>query len=288
MSIDTRTAAAPSSTTGDSRVHLSFARVVRSEWIKFRTLRSTVWTLGTTIVLMVGISLLIAWGVTSATSQGGGSEDFGGIVGANVVTGGYYFGQLTVAVLGVLVISGEYGTGMIRSTLAAVPTRLPALWAKALVLAVTSFVVAIVAIALSILATRAMLGPVDLAVDLGDPETARILFGTALYLAAISLLAFAFGALLRHSAAALAAVLGLLLVLENVFLLIPLDFFREVSPFLPSTAGSQLMMPQAQIDLMATTATGTVLSPWEGFAVLVAWVVVLLGTAAVLLRRRDA
>lgn len=284
----TQTPATAGPSRADSRVHLTFPRVVRAEWIKFRTLRSTVWTLAITIVLMVGISLLIAWGITASANAQGGPDDFGGMTGANVVAGGYFFGQLTLAVLGVLVITGEYSTGMIRSTLAAVPTRLPALWAKGLVLAVTSFLVSIIAIGISALATRAMLAPIDLAVDLGDPETVRILVGSALYLTAISLLAFSFGALLRHSAAALAAVLGLLLVVENVFLLIPLDFFREVSPFLPSTAGSQLMMPQAQIDLMATTATGTVLSPWEGFAVLVAWVVVLLGTSAVLLRRRDA
>lgn len=284
----TKSPATAGATRADSRIHLNFPRVVRSEWIKFRTLRSTVWTLATTIVLMVGISLLFAWGVTSSMGGEAGPDDFTGLTGANVVTGGYFFGQLTLAVLGVLVISGEYSTGMIRSTLAAVPTRLPALWAKGIVLAITSFLVSLIAIGISTLATQAMLEPVGLAVDLSDPEAVRILVGTALYLTAIALLAFGFGSLLRHSAAALAAVLGLLLVVENVFLLIPLDFFREVSPFLPSTAGSQLMMPQAQIDMMSATATATVLTPWQGFGVLVAWVTVLLVTAAVLMRRRDA
>lgn len=262
-------------------VRLTFPRVVNSEWIKFRTLRSTVWTLGLTVVMMVGSSVLMAVGV-------GATDGELGLPGASIVTFGYYFGQLALVVLGVLVISGEYTTGMIRSTLAAVPTRLPALWAKAIVLAVTAFVVGLAAVAISFLATRAMLAPYDLVPDLGDPETLRIMLGSALYLSAIALLAFALGALLRHSAAALATVFGLLLVVESVFAAIPLTFFQKVSPFLPSTAGARLMMTQEQIDTMAETAKGAVLGPWQGFGILLAWVAVLLTVAAVLLRRRNA
>ena len=284
MSTTTRTSHAATSLRNYSAAdgaRLTFGRVLHSEWLKFRTLRSTVWTLVLTVVLMVGFSLLFAIGVRSADGE------IPGVTGASVVTGGYFFGQLTLAVLGVLVISGEYTTGMIRSTLAAVPTRLPALWAKALVLAVTAFVVGVVSVAISHLATRAILAPFDLVPDLANSEDLRIMLGSAAYLSAISLLAFAFGALLRHSAAALAAVLGLLLVVENVFR-IPLTFFQEVGPFLPSTAGAQIMMPQEALDALAQTAVGTVLDPWQGFAVLLAYVVVLLTLAAALLKRRDA
>ncbi|NMR19828.1 ABC transporter permease [Cellulomonas fimi] len=262
-------------------VRLTFGRVVASEWIKFRSLRSTVWTLGITFVLMVGSSLLMAAGTV-------GTDGGIGLPGASIITFGYYFGQLAMAVLAVLVISGEYGTGMIRSTFAAVPTRLPALAAKAIVLAVTAFVVSMVSILVSWLVTYRMLEPLGLAADLTDPETIRVVLGAGLYITAIALFAFALGALLRHTAAALATVFGLLLVVETVFMALPQAFFRNVSPFLPGTAGQRVMLPEEVLEMTDPGAIGPVLGPWEGYAVLVAWVVVLLATAAVLLRRRDA
>ena len=113
------------------------------------------------------------------------------------------------------------------------------------------------------------------------------LVGTPLYLTAIALFAFAIGAILRHSAGALATVLGLLLVIENLFL-IPWKPLQLLSPFLPGTAGSRIMTPQVQIDAMSQGAVGGVLGPWQGFAVLLTWVAVLLAVAGVLLRRRNA
>lgn len=269
-----------------ARPGVTFPRVLSSEWIKFRTVRSTVWTLGVTVVLMVGISLLAGWGTTVAQSQGGG--DFGGLSVAALATAGTVFAQLTVAVLGVLAITGEYSTGMIRSTIAAVPRRLPSLWAKALVIAVSVALVTFVAVALAYVATLPFQDDLGLTLDLGDSSTVRILLGTPLYLATVALLGLAIGALLRHSAGALATVLGLLLVIENVFALIPLTFFEKVSPFLPSTAGGRLLQDDATLAMMDTMTSGAHLTPWQGYGVMAAWVVVLLAVAAFLLRRRDA
>ncbi len=156
-----------------------------------------------------------------------------------------------VAVLGVLIVTGEYSTGMIRSTLTAVPKRLPALWAKALVLTAvtTTTTTAAVAVALSWVVALPTLHAHDTALDLRDPQTQRILLGGVLYLAAVSLLAFAVGAIVRHSAGALATVLGLRLVVEVMFRTIPADFFRNVSPFLPGTAGHQLLSPLVAVSL---------------------------------------
>lgn len=263
----------------------SFPRVVRSEWIKLWSLRSTTWTLIATVVAMVGISFLMA----SLASTLEDPAD-AGIPGnaATLVTTGYYFGQLALAVLGVLAITGEYSTGMIRSTLAAVPRRLPALWAKALVTAAVGALVAAVAIGLSILVTLPFHDRLGVTLDLADGESLRILGGAVLYLATLTLFALALGALLRHSAAALATVLGLLLVIETVFTALPHAFFQNVGAFLPGVAGSRIMLDDAGIAMAAEFTSGPQLTAWQGYGVLLAWVVVLLTAAAVLLRRRDA
>jgi ABC-2 type transport system permease protein len=277
--------AAPSSHghLADDGVHLTFPRIVKSEWIKFRTLRSTIWTLAITLVLIVGIvtlfSAIFASEPAEITDADGGS-----IVAFMIATG---VAQLVAIVLAVLAITGEYSTGMIRSTLAAIPRRLPALWAKGAVLAISIFVVSTVAVAISLGVMQIFLGAKGLAPDLGKAETVRILAGTPLYLTAIALFAFAIGALLRHSAGALATVLGLLLVIENLFL-IPWKPLQLISPFLPGAAGFKILTPQVQIDAMSQGAVGAVLGPWQGFAVLLAWVAVLLAAAAFLLKRRNA
>lgn len=269
-----------------ARRGVTFPRVVAAEWVKFRTLRSTVWTLAITVVIMAGVAAVLAWGLTAA---GAAAAEGGPAMGAtSIITSGLMLAQLAVAVLGVLAVTGEYSTGMIRSTLAAVPRRLPALWAKALVVGVVVLIVGLVGVALSTLVTLPFHESLGLTLDLGDGATLRILLGTALYLATIGLLAFAIGALLRHTAAALATVLGLLLVVESVFAIIPLRFFQEVSPFLPSTAGGRLLMDQATVEMTAQMTSGTQLGPWQGYGVLVAWVVVLLAAAAALLKYRDA
>jgi len=279
------TATSPGAASAAADVRLTFPRIVNSEWIKFRTLRSTIWTLALTVVLMVGIvTLFSAIGASQSTDAGSAGDGGGSIVVFSIAAS---MAQLAVTVLGVLVITGEYSTGMIRSTLAAVPQRLPALWAKGVVLAVSIFLVSTVAVAISLTVMQLILGSDGLAPDLGDTDTVRVLVGTPLYLTAIALFAFAIGALLRHSAGALTTVLGLLLVIENLFL-IPWKPLQTISPFLPGTAGSKILMSQEQLDALSQITTGAVLGPWQGFAVLLAWVVVLLGAAAVLLRRRNA
>jgi ABC-2 type transport system permease protein len=273
---------AATATPATDHVRVTFPRVVRSEWIKFRTLRSTIWTLAITLVLMVGIVTLFAVLLATQDFQRGGpsSTDAFTIAGS--------MASIAVVVLGVLVITGEYSTGMIRSTLAAVPRRLPALWAKGLVLAASILVVSAVAVGISLGVMQLFVGSKGLAPDLGNAETVRILVGIPLYLTGLALLAFAIGALLRHSAGALATVLGLLLVIENLFM-IPWKPLQLISPFLPGTAGGKLLMSQGQLDAMTQgSQVGAVLSPWQGYGVLLAWVAVLLTVGALLLRRRNA
>jgi ABC-2 type transport system permease protein len=262
----------------------TFGRTVHAEWIKFWTVRSTVWTLIATVTVMVGISMLAAWGSTiDAVDAGSGPMNT-----AQLLSAGYQLAQLSVAVLGVLTIAGEYSTGMIRSTIAAVPRRVPVLAAKALVLSAVVAGVSVVSMALSYVATMPWQGRLDATFDLGSAETLRMTVGLPLYLMAIAVFAFVVGALLRHSAAALTAVIALLLVVENVLMIIPLRAVELISPFLPSTAGRRVLFDTEMLNATDAMTKGAHLAPWLGYGVLLGWVLVLGIVAAMMLRRRDA
>ncbi|MFI2753412.1 ABC transporter permease subunit [Cellulomonas sp. P22] len=276
----------PTATPGRAGTNgVTFGHLVVAEWIKFRTLRSTWWTLALAVAGMVGISLIFAIGVR-ATVGSGSDED--STLGVLVIVFGYAAAQLALAVLGALTITGEYSTGMIRSTLAAAPKRLPALWAKLLVLTVVTVVVSVVGLVLSYLVTLPVLSGTGVALDLGDGETVRAILGVPLYLTAITLLAFAIGSILRHSAGAITTTLGIMLVLPMVFNIMSLffDWAPRVAAYLPTTAGEQIMSFAGIAG--SNTVSEYSLGPWAGIGLLGGYVVVLLTVAAVLLRRRDA
>jgi ABC-2 type transport system permease protein len=265
---------------------LSFGGILRSEWIKLRTLRSTFWCYLIIIVVTIGFGLLLAVSLPSA-GQTRASEQSSWL---QVTTLGIGFAQLVVAVLGALVITGEYGTGMIRSTLTAVPKRLPALVAKDIVFGVVTFVISLLTLVVTALAT-APLGPVKaFAPDFADADFWLALLGGAGYLALIGALSLAIGAIIRNSAGGIAASLGLILVVPTIVQILAsltrADWARNVGAFLPSDAGGRMYSyaPGAM-----TPPEGVVsLDPWQGLAVLAAWFVVMFVLAAVLLKRRDA
>jgi ABC-2 type transport system permease protein len=264
-----------------ARTGVTFPRVLRSEWIKFRSVRATLWTLPITAIAMVGIAALAAWGVSNI-------DDRADITAVELVNGGWYLAQLAVAVLAILTITGEYTTGQIRSSITAVPRRSPILAAKSIILFAAVAAVTTVALGFAWLASLPFLNRMNMSIDLADPDALRVLLGTPLYLGTIALFSFAIGALFRHSAGALAVVLGLLLVVENVFSALPFRFFEVVSPFLPSTAGGRILMDAETLESMNEVAKGAELTAWQGYGVLVAWTVLLLAAATVLMRRRDA
>lgn len=257
-------------------------RVLASEWIKFRTLRSTAWTLAGAVLAMTAIAVMLALVSTSVPE----AAETGGMSNLVVLTGGVQVAQLALVVLGVLVITGEYSTGMVRSTFAAVPSRLPVLGAKAVVTAIAAAVVTVLGLALAWVATLPFDGVAPL--DLGDAGTVRVLGGTVLYLATLTLLALTVGALVRHSAGAIAIVMGLLLVVEPVLYIVPNRITATIGAFLPSTAGSRIMTDPDMLEATRGMNDAPFLTAWQGYGVLVAWVVVLGTLAAVLLRRRDA
>ncbi|MBH0110306.1 ABC transporter permease subunit [Salinibacterium sp. NG22] len=290
----------PASSTSHRATRLTFPRVVRSEWIKLRTLRSTVWSFAIIVLLTVAFGLMFA--VTLDTSGGAAGDvtvDAETQKSFTVISAtlGVTFTQLVAAVLGVLIISGEYTTGMIRSTFAAVPTRLPALFAKALVLAVATFVVSLVSIVATALLTAPILAGQGIEGQLLEGEVMRALVGGAGYLTLVALLAFGFGAILRNSAGGIATVLGLILVVPTVLGILAAItqavWAQNVSAFLPSTAGA-LMFATGDGSAAGGPPLGGIadevltLDPTQGFLVLLAWVVVLLIAASALIKRRDA
>jgi ABC-2 type transport system permease protein len=283
LMIDSRSAETVRTPAPAGRVTLP--RAMSAEWIKLRTVRSTVWTLVVTVVLMVGVSVLAAWGTLQMDDPG---TLPGGMNVAQLLSAGYQLGQLGVAVVGALIITSEFSTGMYRSTFTAVPGRLPVLWAKGCVLAVTVLAISVVAMLLSYVATMPFHDDLGANLDLSDAVTLRMTIGLPLYLTAIGLLSLAVGALVRHSAAALTGVIALLLVVENVLIMIPVRAIEVISPFLPSTAGRRVLFDAEMLAAIDSAGSGAPLAPWSGFAVLVAWVALLFVLAAVMLRRRDA
>jgi ABC-2 type transport system permease protein len=283
------------STVDLSRAHLSFAGVVRSEWIKLRTLRSTFWCYLIVIVLTIGLAALVA---SAIPADGAVGARAGAAAAAPVApdstwltvsTIGVTFGQLVVAVLGALMITGEYGTGMIRSTFTAVPARLPAIAAKALVFGVVTFVLTLAALVVGALLAAPILDGRGIHPDLGNGSVWLALVGAAGYLTLLGILAMAIGLIIRVSAGAIATALGLVLVVPIIFTLlerlITADWPRNVAAFLPSDAGGRAYAyrPTGGVTGGILTLDGA-----QGLLVLAAWCVLAAVIGAVLVKRRDA
>ncbi|HEY6748631.1 MAG TPA: ABC transporter permease [Mycobacteriales bacterium] len=252
--------------------------VLRSEWTKLRSLRSTVWTLLAAVGLMVGIGGLQA--STSVDQYADPAEARADHVDAvSVSLNGVSFAQLAIGVLGVLMISGEYGTGLIRATLAVVPRRLPVLWAKLAVFAGVAFAVSLAGSVVSFLVGQRVLRAHDLDVGLGAPAALRSVVGAALYLTVGGLIGLALGALLRNTAAGISTFTAAFFLLPPLFQALPASLERHVVPYLPSYAGEALYRDYSGLDW---------LSPWPGFAVLCAYAVVMVALAAWRLLRNDA
>ncbi|HWR84580.1 MAG TPA: ABC transporter permease [Rhodoglobus sp.] len=256
---------------------LSGSGILRSEWIKLRSLRSTVWSYLIVIAMSLGLAALLASTMPDEALRLGDPA----ATALGSATGGLMFGQLVVAVLGVLVVSGEYSTGMIRSTLTAVPRRLPALWAKAVVLFVATFVVGAVSTVGSFLLASSILGGRGIEASLLDEGVLLALAGGSLYLALVAVFALGIGTMLRSSAGGIAAALGILLLLPVVLQLIPTEWAADLIPYTPSAAGMALSA------LPGDTIAGQP-EVWQSGLALLAWVAASILGAALLLKRRDA
>jgi ABC-2 type transport system permease protein len=253
---------------------VGFGNLLRSEWTKLRSLRSTYWSAAFVVAATVGIAVIM--GVRWSRQTGELPPDFDA---TNVSLSGVYLAQLVVGALGVLTISSEYTTGMIRATFSAVPQRRTLLAAKAAVLAGVTLVLGEILAFGSFLIGQALLVGKHAGVSVGDPGALRAVFGAGLYLTAIALLSFGLGAAIRHTAGALSAFFGVLFAPGILVALLPTSFANDIAAYLPSNSGSQIF---------TTITAKDTLAPWAGLGVFCLYVLAALAAGFALVGVRDA
>ncbi|MFF1610616.1 ABC transporter permease, partial [Amycolatopsis sp. NPDC058278] len=254
--------------------------VLRSEWTKLWSLRSTWITLGLGLVFLVAFGLISAARYKSNIGSGQPlDEDFAGATALNLSLFGTNFAQLALGVLGVLVTAGEYSTGMIRSTLTGVPRRLPVLWAKSAVFGVVALLVGVIGALLAFVFGSAIVSGTPAAMTLSDTGVLRSLLGAGLYLGLVGVIGVALGALLRSVAGGISVLVGALMLIPGLISLLPASWQGDISPYLPSNAGQSMF---------ALIHDATSLSPGAGLLVFLGWTVLLLAGAAYRLARSDA
>ena len=254
---------------------LTQARVALSEWTKLHSLRSTRWSLLVAAVLTVGLPLLFATILSSRSSDLQRHHHSA----LEVASAGVNVSQLAIAVLGVLLITGEYSTGMIRASLTAVPMRLPVLWAKLAVYAVVSFLLMLPCVVIAFFGSQAILARKDLLqISFSDPGVARAVIGGAVYLTLIGLFALALGAIVRNTAAGIGTFAAIFFVVPPLLNVLPASWNDAISPWLPESAARSVFQ---------LTHDAHSLAPGPGLALFCGYTALAIVIAAVLLVRRD-
>jgi ABC-2 type transport system permease protein len=255
-----------------------FRAATRAEWTKMRSVRSTMWTLLVTVGLAVGFGALVT------VSQVNSWDTLDPAVKAHFdptsfSLSGLFLAQIAVGVLGVLLITSEYATGQIRATLAATPQRLTVLTAKATTFVAVVFAVGLVSSFSAFFVGQAAFSAKGVGASISDPEVLRAVIGGALHLPAVGLLGLGLGTILRRTAGAISALVGVLVVVPIVAGFFPASWNESVGKFFPARAG------MAVFNVVPDPAS---LSPWVGYAVLVAYAALTLVVGGLLLARRDA
>ena len=255
---------------------IGFRHLLRSELTKLRTVRSTWWTAALAALATIGVSVIIC--IQWRNNLMSGKDSLDGFDATLTSLNGLYLAQAAVGALGVLVMSSEYGTGMIRATMAAVPQRRAVLAAKGLVFAGCVFAAGEVLSFVGFAIGQSILSDAHASASLTDSDVLRAAFGGGLYLTAVGLLGFGLGALIRHTAGALSAFFGVLFASTVLVDLLPTSWRNTLIDYLPANAGSQIL---------TTVPTHSALGPWAGLGVLCGYGAAAIVAAAVLIGRRD-
>jgi ABC-2 type transport system permease protein len=255
----------------------NFAGALRSEFTKIRSVRSTYWTLLALVVVTVGFGALASWGVAAHGHTGPGFDP------TQQSLSGLYISQLIMGVLGVLVITAEYSTGMIRTTLSTMPHRGTVIAAKAVVFTVVAFVTGLITAFASFFLGQALMSSHHIGTTISQPHVLRAVIGGALFLTACGLLAFGIGLLLRSTAGAISTVVALLFVLSILVNFIPQSWQMHVDKWIPAIAGAQIWTTVAP-----QPGGNPMFAPWTGYAVFCGYAAIALIAGAILFRKRDA
>lgn len=270
--LDPRTIRASQASPGD---RVTTARVITSEWIKLRTLRSSWYIFAGAILALIAIGLAVGYATSASDWAKLAAEDRA----PSAPLQGYLLAQLLLGVLGVLFVSGEYATGMIRSTFAAVPRRLPVLGAKSVVFGALALIIMTAASFATFFAAQIILSADGHGSSLSDPGALRAVAGVGLYLALVGLLGGALGWIVRSTAGGISALVGILVVVPVIVQALPGSMSTTISELLPSNAGGSFLSSIHQADT---------LTPWVGIGVFALWVAAAVAGAVVTVRRRDA
>src|SRR6267378_2004632 len=234
---------------------VTLLRVVRSEWTKLRSVRSTRWALFTAVLATIGIAAL-ACAIAAHHYAQMRPEEQASFHPLEVNLAGVQLAQLAIGVLGVLIITAEYSTGMIRASFTAVPKRLPVLWAKVGVFGAVTFALMLPAVLAAFFVGEAILSRHHINTSFGAPHVARALVGAALYLTVVGLFGLGLGAIVRNTAGGIASFAAIMFVLPPLMNVLPSSWNDAASPYLPLQAGEAIL----------STTSGGHLSPWVGLA----------------------
>jgi ABC-type transport system involved in multi-copper enzyme maturation permease subunit len=255
-----------------------FSDVLRAEWTKARTVPSTLWTLIVAAVLGIGLGALICALAANHYAKSSLSSRLTWDP-TSISNSGLSIAQLAIGVLGVLLVTSEYSSGSIASTLAAVPRRGRLLGAKSVVIMVLTFVVVeIIAFAAFLIGQAVISGHAPTA-TLGQPGVVRALIGAGLYGALLGMMGLAFGTIIRNAAGAIAVLVAILYVLPGIAGALPTSIEHTVQEYWPTQAGGQVTV---------VVRTANTLAPWPGLGVFLLFVAILSVVALTLLNRRDA
>jgi ABC-type transport system involved in multi-copper enzyme maturation permease subunit len=257
-----------------------FGGTLRSEFTKIRSVRSTYWTLLVLLAISVGIGAAICAGTAANWNQTSAADRATFDATQVSIAGLFYLGQLVIVVLGALVLTAEYSTGMIRTSLTAMPRRITVYAAKAVVFAIVVLIVTLISAFIAFFLGQALLASTHENATLSGHDVLRAVIGSALYVTLVGLFAFAAGAIFRHTAATITSVIGLLFVIPILVQLLPHSWRDDIVRWLPDSAGGAI-----------STTVGTqdhLFSPWGQFTVFAVYTAILLIVGGILFRRRDA